>query len=230
MTSPRTFVALIAAVALSAAAAPASAEPLGPGAPANLQASAGPGAGEASLAWEPASSLLGVTAYRVYRALEDGSFALLAEIGGDQLAYTDAGLDDGATYTYAVSAVDALGEGPAGGPVSVTTFTAPGAPVGLSAAPGPGPLGEVTLSWIAPERDGGLPVTGYTVYRDGAAVAVLDAATTTWTDSGLTPLHAYAYTVTATNGAGEGAHSDAVCGMASPWTTLPDGPACATVL
>lgn len=223
----RCLVAALPAVALVLAAVPASAEPVGPTAPASLVASAGPGAGAISLAWEPAASLLGVSAYRVYRAADDGSFLLLAEVPADQLGYVDAGLANGATYAYAVSATDVLAEGPLSDPASATTFTVPEAPAGVAVASGPGAVGEATLTWSPPERDGGLPVTGYVVYRDGAAVAFLDASAASWTDAGLTPLHAYAYAVSATNAAGEGPQSEAACGMASPWVAGLD---CATVL
>jgi hypothetical protein len=227
-TTTRIAATLVATLALSLPVA--SAEPLGPGAPTDLAAAAGPGAGDATLSWGAASSLLGVSTYRVYRGADEASLALVAEIPADQLGYVDAGLANGATYVYAVSATDVLGEGARSAAVSVTTYTVPDAPAGLAVAAGPGALGEATLAWNAPGRDGGLALTTYTVYRDGVAVATLDAATTTWTDTGLTPLHAYSYSVSATNAAGEGPRSEETCGMASPWVVLPDGPACATVL
>lgn len=218
--------ALFAALTLSLAL-PAGAEPLGPTAPSNLAAA--PGIGEATLSWDAASSLLGVGAYRVYRAADDGSYALLAEVAGDQLAYTDVGLGHGATHTYVVTAVDLLGEGPASEPVSVTTYAPPTAPLGLAATPGPGPLGEASLSWSPPESDGGLPVTSYTIYRDGVPVATLDAGTTSWSEAGLTPFHAYSYAVSGTNAVGEGPRSDVACAMASPWTGFP-GAECVSLL
>jgi Fibronectin type III domain. len=33
--------------------------------------------------------------------------------------------------------------------------------------------GEVDLMWTAPSNDGGSPVTGYGIYRDGVEIAVV---------------------------------------------------------
>src|SRR5690606_37458804 len=47
--------------------------------------------------------------------------------------------------------------------------SAPGAPTGLVAAPGPG---QLTLRWSAPTDDGGRPVEAYVItpHRDGSAL------------------------------------------------------------
>jgi levanase len=85
-------------------------------------------------------------------------------------------------------------------------------------ASGPGAVGEATVSWDAPESDGGTPVLAFLVYRDGALVAQLDAEARAFTDAGLTPFEAHSYQISAMNAVGEGAASDAACGMPSPWT------------
>src|SRR2546423_1912052 len=66
--------------------------PLGPGAPPNLTATPGPGAGEVSLAWEAASSLLGVTSYNVYHLNADNTRTLIGSTNGTTLAYVESGL------------------------------------------------------------------------------------------------------------------------------------------
>lgn len=194
----------------------AAAAIVGPTSPGSLTATAGPGAGEITLAWEASSSLTGVTSYRVYHVAEDGSLALAGEVAGDRLGWTETGLAAGATVTYVATAVDALAESAPSNAATETAFSAPDAPVGVAVATGPGPVGEALVTWSA-GADGGSAITGFNVYRDGALVGSTDAATTSFVDTGLTPLHAYSYTVTATNVAGESAHSGAACGMASPW-------------
>ena len=189
---------------------------VGPTAPGNLSATAGPAIGEITLAWEAASSLLGVTAYRVYHVDADGASTLVAEVAGDVLGWTESGLAAGTTVTYAVTAVDPLTEGPQSNLASATAFGLPGAPA-ITVASGPGPVGESTVSWTTP-YDGGLPITEYRIYRDGALVASVGGDASAWTDTGLTPLTAHAYAVSAVNAAGEGPTSDAACGMPSPWT------------
>jgi hypothetical protein len=195
---------------------------LGPGAPSDLAAAAGPGAGAITLAWGAASSVTGVTEYRVYR---DG--ALVASTNASTTSFTDAGLGHGVTHTYAVTAVDLLGEGPASEPATATTFAPPSEPQTVAASPGAvGTVGEIVVSWAAPASDGGLPVTSYLVYRDGELVATVGADASAWTDAGLDLARNYVYVVSAANDAGEGPHSAATCSAASPWGLAPGAPAC----
>jgi len=84
--------------------------------------------------------------------------------------------------------------------------TVPGAPTGVSAtAAGT----EVTVTWSAPEQDGGSVVEGYRVYRAGTAapVATVDADSTGARLTGLMPGETLQLTVTATNAIGESAPS-----------------------
>lgn len=74
--------------------------------------------------------------------------------------------------------------------------TAPSAPTGLVVT-GTTATGA-SLQWTASTDNVG--VTGYRVYRDGKLVAT--APTTTYTDTGLTPLTTYSYTVAAIDAAG----------------------------
>ena len=215
MRTPTLLCSLLAASLLVTPCA--SAQALGPSAPANVVAAA-TAPGEITLAWNASSSLLGVTAYRVYHVEADGNLTRLVDVPADQLGVVESGLAPGVTVAYAVAAVDALGEGPASDVAVATTWSAPGAPTGVAATSGPGLVGEATVSWSAPETDGGAAVLAYHVYRDGALVATLDASTLAWTDTGLTPLEPHSYAVSALNAVGEGPLSEGACGMPSPWT------------
>lgn len=86
------------------------ATPVPPGAPASLAATTG-GAGAVDLAWAAPVDDGGapVAHYRVYRGVAPGALALVAETPATTLA--DEGLSGGATYYYAVAAVNAEGEG-----------------------------------------------------------------------------------------------------------------------
>lgn len=175
-----------------------------PAAPQDLTAATGPGAGEIALAWSPPVSDGGtaLTGYKVYRSTTTGGpYTHIASPTGT--TYQDGGLAAHTTYHYVVSAVNAVGEGPTSAEASNTTFDAPSAPQDLSASAGPGP-GETSLSWAAPADDGGMPVTLYTVYRDGAYIANVSATVTSYVDTGLEDGTTYTYTVTATNDVGEG--------------------------
>ncbi|MEK6275747.1 MAG: DNRLRE domain-containing protein, partial [Actinomycetota bacterium] len=85
------------------------------------------------LAWTGSTDNVGVTGYRIYR---DGS--LLTTVGATPTSYSDTTVADSTTYTYTVSAIDAMNnESPQSDPASATTpppdTEPPTAPSGLSA-------------------------------------------------------------------------------------------------
>lgn len=184
-----------------------------PSAPRDLAASAGPGAGEIRLTWNPPASNGGrvLSSYLVHRAESaNGPYLLLATTTGNAQAYTDVGLADGVTFHYRVAAKNSVGEGPAAAPVSATSFRAPDAPAAVGARAGPN-AGQITLAWNAPVSDGGTPRTGYRVYRSDSPtgpwslVGELGPTGTTWTDGALGNGRALSYRITATNLVGESA-------------------------
>lgn len=174
----------------------------------------GTGPSRIDLAWEPASDPeSGVAAYRVYR---DGT---LVDSTAGATTYQDTGLEEGTAYVYEVSAVngDDL-EGPRSDPVE--GFTGDGTPptktTGVEAVPAS--ASAIDLAW-EPASDPETGVAAYRIYRDGALVGRTDG-TTSYTDTGLDPVTAYAYEVSAVNGQGlEGPRSDRV-----EATTLDDSP------
>jgi outer membrane protein assembly factor BamB len=85
----------------------------------------------------------------------------------------------------------------------VPPATAPtGPPVPFSASVTNYPsTGNVDVSWTAPSMalSGNLPVTAYTVYRDGVPLAVVPTPTLTYTDSTALENTAYTYTLSFNN-------------------------------
>ncbi|HET6405268.1 MAG TPA: right-handed parallel beta-helix repeat-containing protein [Candidatus Thermoplasmatota archaeon] len=85
-----------------------------------------------------------------------------------------------------------------------------GAPREVAVASGDG---NATLTWLPPESDGGLPVTGYRVYRGenlSSLTAVATLSALRHVETGLTNGRAYAYAVAALNAEGEGPRAFAV--------------------
>jgi hypothetical protein len=52
-----------------------------------------------------------ITAYRIYMATDGGAESLLISLGSSINSYTKTGLKAGHTYTFHISAVNAIGEG-----------------------------------------------------------------------------------------------------------------------
>ncbi|WP_214109611.1 DUF7927 domain-containing protein [Acrocarpospora catenulata] len=139
------------------------------------------------------------------------------------------GLTAGASYTFTVAAVNAIGTGTASAQSNaVVPYTVPGQPTITSATAGDG---SATLTWTAPSSNGGSAITSYVVTPRIGGVAqtpqTFSSTATTQTVTGLTPGTAYTFTVTAVNAAGSGpasAPSSTVTPNANPSLTFPAPP------
>ena len=116
--------------------------------------------------------------------------------------FDDAGLTPSTVYTYTVVAFDAANNSSApSGSATTTTQTppdtqAPTAPTSLTGTATS--FSSVALNW-SPSSDN-VGVTQYQIFRNGVQVGT--AAGTTYTDTGLSPLTQYTYTVRARDAAG----------------------------
>jgi len=157
-----------------------------PSVPTNL-AAAGASATSVNLTWTASTDNVAVTGYRIFRnGVAVGTSATAS--------YTDTGLTQLTTYTYTVSAYDAMvNESAQSASANGTTWdgTAPSIPAGLTATAAT-PT-RVNLAWSASTDNIG--VTGYKVYRGGAYVTTV--TTLTYVDTGRSPSTAYSYTVSA---------------------------------
>ncbi|MBE1484741.1 putative repeat protein (TIGR01451 family) [Plantactinospora soyae] len=138
------------------------------------------------------------------------------------------GLTVGASYTFTVAAVNAIGTGSAS-PASnaVVPFVLPGTPTITAASAGDS---SATLTWTAPSN-GGSPILSYVVtpYVGGVAQTpqTFTGTGTTRTVTGLTPGITYTFTVAATNAGGTGspsAQSTPVIPNVSPTLSNPAPP------
>jgi len=201
------------------ACATPSSIPRAPGPPVGLVAMAGDT--QVTLTWSPPTDTGGspISNYRIHRGLSPSGEVQIAEVGNVS-TYIDAGLTNGQTYYYKVSAKNAAGEGQRSNeanatPTGIPTF--PGPPTGLIAI---GANKQITLSWSLPVSDGGSPVTNYTIYRGtvsgGESFLAQIGSNRNYVDTSLPDGQTYYYQVTARNTIGEGQRSNEA--NATTWT------------
>jgi fibronectin type 3 domain-containing protein len=178
--------------------------------------SAAAGNASVALAWSapPSNGGSAITGYTA-TATPGGASCTTSAVG-----CTITGLTNGTTYTFTVTATNALGTGGASNPLSATpaaAVTVPGAPSLNSASAG---NGSVALTWSAPASNGGSPITGYTATATpGGATCTTSALGCTI--AGLANGTTYTFTVKATNAIGTGAASNSL--SATPMT-VPSAP------
>ncbi len=179
-----------------------------------------PGDTKVMLSW-PVSA--GATGYNVKRSTVNGGPYATLPSGANITAssYTDAGLTNGTTYYYVVSAVNPYGES-ANSAQTAATPTAPSsvppAPTKLAAVAG---SSQVTLTWNAAAS-----AAGYKIYRGTSAGAEATAPLasgitgTTYTDAAIVSGTTYYYKVTAANSVGEGPASNEASATPTAPTTV----------
>jgi subtilisin-like proprotein convertase family protein len=165
------------------------------------------------LSWrDNSSSELG---FRIEKSVNGAPFFQLAQVGADTTEFIDSSVSYGNTYSYRVRAFNSGGS--SGSSNVATVGTAPVAPSALSVSV----LGShrVDLSWV----DNAANETTYTVERDSgggyAALAVLPANSSSYTDS-TAPANAVSkYRVMVSNGFGF-AYSPEVSATTPPYGQL----------
>ena len=175
-----------------------------PGAPTAVTASAGNAS--ALVSWT-APSNNGGSAISGYTATSaPGGRTCLWTSG--PLSCPVSGLTNGTPYTFTVTAANSVGTGPpSSASPAVTPASVPGAPTAVTASAG---NASALVSWTAPSNNGGSAISGYiATSAPGGRTCAQASGPLACTVSGLTNGQAYAFTVTASNGAGTGPPSSA---------------------
>lgn len=164
------------------------------------------GSGMVSLRWTlPNDNGSPITGYNIYRGESTGTETYFDSVqDADILTYTNTGLVNGRTYYYKVAAVNEAGPGEMSNEVSATPLSVPGVPTAFEGSSG---VSSITLTWLAPYDDGGLPIIQYKIYRSatsGTEIFLANTTVATFTDTGLTIGRVYYYMVSAENAFGEG--------------------------
>ena len=152
------------------------------------------------LKWEAPASNGGsdITKYNVYKGTESGKETLLTSVTDTQ--FEDKKVEEGKTYYYYVTAVNANGESEPSEEVSITVQLLLYPPTDLKAEVKDG---KVVLSWTAAKK-GKNDIAGYAIFRStkkgaepNVPLDIVDANTTTYTDTSVQPGNTYYYVVKA---------------------------------
>ena len=175
-----------------------------PGAPTSLTPTSGNA--QVALSWTAPSDTGGaaISDYIVeYKLDSDSSWSTFSDGVSTATSATVTGLTNGSLYDFRVSAANSVGQGSASTQATSTPMTVPDAPVIGTATGG---NAQATVTFTAPDTDGGTSITSYTVTSSpGGFFATGTASPLTVT--GLTNGTSYTFTVTATNAVGTGAAS-----------------------
>ena len=178
--------------------------PAAPAEPTGLQVI--PGNNQATFSW---NATAGATFYNVRRSTVSESQWTILISGTTKTSYVDTTAQNGMTYYYTVSAVNAGGESPYINQFVVTlpaTGPVPGVPTGLSAVGG---NVQVALSWNAVSG-----ATSYNVQKStvsNASFATVATVTgTKYTDTAVSNGYIYYYEVSALNANGKSANTSQV--------------------
>jgi len=166
-----------------------------PGAPTNVVATSG--VTSSTVSWSAPDSDGGsaITSYVV-----TGSDGATCSVAASQTSCVINNLVGGASQTFTVVAVNSFGSSMASSDVSATAFDVPDRPTNVRA--GLQNDGSITVVWTAPSGNGSA-VTSYTVTSNRGDTCVASGSQTMCNFTGLTQGLGYAFTVVATNGAGD---------------------------
>ncbi len=171
--------------------------------------------GGVNLTWLPPSNVnaAGLSNYTIYRADNGtGNFVKVGAVNASELQFNDTSAPKGVKVDYYVVAVNWMGESKKSNMVTSLAYGAPDAPTDVKEIDG---SGSVTITWKAPQNNGGSSITSYRIYRkapskDFTLAGEANGNSTKFVDNKITNGVEYVYVVSAVNKFGEGTKSEQV--------------------
>nr|MDO8110542.1 fibronectin type III domain-containing protein [Candidatus Sigynarchaeota archaeon] len=148
-----------------------------------------------------------ITGYKIYQGIMPGAEVLLDTVGNITV-YDDVDLDSGQRYYYTVVAVNEMGDSDPSVEASNVSLGPPQPPSSLLAT---GNQGFILVTWQVPSNNGGIPITGYRIYRGTSSggenfLSTLGNVTIFNDTTAMKGIRHY-YIVSALNSIGEGGNS-----------------------
>src|SRR2546427_3850593 len=220
--------------------------PTPPGSPTGLTATT-VSSSQINLSWTAPTNNGGstITGYKIERSTDGGTTWNIILASTSHSWYSDYFLSASTTYTYRVSAINAIGTSSSSSTASATTSpaTVPDQPRYLNATIAS--PSQINLSWWKPVNSGGSAITGYKIERstDGGTTWNTIVANTGiaqyinyYSNTGLLSSTTYTYRISTINAIGTSLPSSTASATTSPATTLPSislnpttGPAGSTI-
>ncbi|MCU0798765.1 MAG: fibronectin type III domain-containing protein [Candidatus Thermoplasmatota archaeon] len=140
-----------------------------------------------------------VTSYMIEKVhFDNGTF--IEKFQTSSLSVNDTNVTNGVRYGYRVRAINQIGSSPFTDWVEGKPIGVPSIPIGGNVRSGDG---YVQLNWQMPESDGGSPVIGFRVYRNGTLMRDLELSILSYNDTTVENGKVYEYIITSFNEKGE---------------------------
>jgi len=173
-----------------------------------------------------------ITGYILYRSINGGEYEFLRQLKEPEtLEFINNGVTHPNRYSYRIFSENRIGGSVRYSQANITVITIPDVPTNLTVVSGDG---FVLLTWDGPLYDGGSPLTGFSIYREGDGtqfkLVTVGSDITEYNDTTAFNGQVYGYSIVAVNIKGESGRTDSIDGIPMKTIFLPGAPRDLTAL